>query len=695
MSDAPWYRTRYRRMLVDMHIPDWDPGFLARYDPHSLADLYVRAGVNAVMFYCQSHVGLCYWPTQTGKQHANLHGRDIVGEMLGLLRERDISATAYYSLIYNNQALLDHPDWAVIPARGHRKPGRYGHVCPNNPDYLAFALAQTEELVTGYDFDGFFFDMTFWPAICVCPHCRRLYQEESGRPIPFVVNWLSPDWCAFQAARERWITEFGTTFTAQARLRDPEMPVYHNFATALSGWLPGVSFASAAHHSFLGADFYGDRVEQLLASKTMLNLSENRPIEFMTSRCSTVFNHVTTKPEAEMALQAYAALLFSAAFLFIDAVNPDGVVEPEIYHRIGKIFGETRAYEPYLGGTSVEQIGVYFSDASRADFAGNGAPVEEAAWGHGTHTRAVRGMCRLLQEAHLPFGVITRKQLPVLDRYKVIVLPDVTRMDAGEVEAIRDYVRGGGRLYASGMTSLTETGGTRHEDFLLSDVFGCHLAGSEEGAVAYLKPSAVGLAELILPQKYVQHDGGLLALQEQPEGQTLATLSLPYGSPQTGSVVDQAWASIHTSPPWEDTNRPALVRHDYGQGQALYCAAVLEAAESEANARLLTALLRELLGEPAYTADAHPAVWMNVMHQPERDRFLVGFLNAQSQVPPVPIARLPFTLRPPAGSCFRELLRLPEETPVPFTVIEGGTLQAEAGSLDMFVLLMATYAKDS
>jgi hypothetical protein len=691
-TEQPWYRSRYRRMLVDMHIPDWDSEFLARYDPQRMIDLYLQAGVNAVMFYCQSHVGLCYWPTATGKQHAGLQGRDVVGELLARLKQHDIAATAYYSLIYNNQALLDHPDWAILSPQGYHKPGRYGHVCPNNPDYRAFALAQTEELVTGYDFDGFFFDMTFWPDICVCPHCRRRYQEETGALIPLTIDWHDPAWCAFQAARERWIDEFAETFTAQARLRDPEMPVYHNFATALSGWLPAVPFSSAAHHTFLGADFYGDRVEQLLACKSMLNLSEHRPIEFMTSRCSTVFNHVTMKSKDEMTLQAYAALLFSAAFLFIDAVNPDGTIEPEPFARIGEIFAQTSRYEPYLGGASIEDIGVYFSDASRADAAKNGAHLDQAAWGHGTHTHAVRGICRLLQQAHLPFGVITRRQLPVLDRYKVLVLPDVSRMDAEEVAAIRSYVRGGGRVYASGRTSLIETRGVRHDDFMLADVFGCHAADILADKVTYLKPGTPSVVDKVLPQKYVQHDTLMLRLEPQPEAEVLATLSLPYGSPEPGSLHDQAWASIHTSPPWEDTDRPALVRHAYGEGLALYCAAALEAEESDANTRLLTALVRDLLAAPSYTAEAHPSVWMNVMHQPERRRYLIGFLNAQRQTPPLPVPSMSFTLRPPSDAHFTALVRLPEETPVSFELADDGALHATVDTLEMFALYMATYA---
>jgi len=54
------YQQGYRRMLVDMHIPDWDPAFLAKYDPAAMAALFERAHLTSVMLYCKSHVGLCY-----------------------------------------------------------------------------------------------------------------------------------------------------------------------------------------------------------------------------------------------------------------------------------------------------------------------------------------------------------------------------------------------------------------------------------------------------------------------------------------------------------------------------------------------------------------------------------------------------------------------------------------------------------
>ena len=43
------YQQGLRRMLVDMHIPDWDPAFLSKYDPTAMAARFEQARLNAVM----------------------------------------------------------------------------------------------------------------------------------------------------------------------------------------------------------------------------------------------------------------------------------------------------------------------------------------------------------------------------------------------------------------------------------------------------------------------------------------------------------------------------------------------------------------------------------------------------------------------------------------------------------------------
>jgi len=123
-----------------MHIPDWDDRFLSQYDPVVYAELIADSGVDSVMVYAQSHVGLTYWPSTTGKRHPALKGRNWFGETVAALRRRGVEATAYYSVIFNNVAAGDrgrcsagtvHDDRTPAPrrTRGVARRRRTGDDC--------------------------------------------------------------------------------------------------------------------------------------------------------------------------------------------------------------------------------------------------------------------------------------------------------------------------------------------------------------------------------------------------------------------------------------------------------------------------------------------------------------------------------------------------------------------------------------
>ncbi len=700
------YQQGYRRMLVDMHIPDWDPAFLSKYDPAAMAALFERAHLTSVMLYCKSHVGLCYWPTRHGKMHEGIRGRDVVGDLVKELRARDIAPCAYYSIVFDNWAVETHPEWRqrLVSGADLRDVIRYGTCCPNHPEYRAYEMAQLEDLLSSYRFDAIFLDMIFWPLICGCEHCRARYRDESGKETPGTVSWTSPEWCEFQTARERWIDEFTRDLMAKVESVSPGIAVTHNFAPALANWVLGQPIAAARHDTFVAGDLYGDRIEQLVVSKMLLHLSETRPAEFMTSLCVNLADHVRVKSEEQMRVQAAAATAMSSGFLFIDAINSDGTVNNDVYDRVGRVFASTEPYEQYLGGDPIEDVAVYFSGHSQMDFAENGPVINFiASKNKYPHLDAVRGACRALVGAHLPFGVITRRQIDDLDRFKVVILPNVLRMDADETRAFREYVRRGGRLYASRYTSLVETNGTLHDDFMLADVFGTSYEGDEQGIFIYLKPSADWVAQAIAPQKFVSFRTtndlirppiplcGVPRLRAVTNATKLATLTVPYGYPSRGSVNDHRWASIHSSPPWEDLGLPMMVSNQFGAGRAIYSPADIEAIIGDAESRLFIAAVQLLLGgQASFAAETHPAVWMSVFDQSERNRLMISFLNFQAELPTIPVPAK-FSIRAPGGGKIKSLVSVPDGRSLRCSTDANGMITAEIEAIHLLTMLIADY----
>lgn len=696
-TEQPYLATR-RRMLLDMHIPDWDQEFLARYDPQALADHYATAGADAVMVYAKSHMGLCYWPTTVGRMHPALHGRDVLGELVDALHDRGILVCGYHSVGFDNDVAQQYPDWRVKAAAtsdGRPFPfigPRYGVLCLNNPDYRAYEHAQVADLLSRYRFDAYFTDMVFWGGACGCDRCVRRLAEETGFAFPPEMNWGSADWAAFARARQRWSLEMYEGLYAVIREHAPDIPVYHNFAAALGGWLPGVSLAGFGLDTFIGGDMYGDREEQLLVCKLMRTVTSNRPAEYMTSTTPALRDHVAIKSERHLLKQALGAAALDCAFLLIDAIEPDGTVSPDLYRLAGHVFAQTRVYEPYLGGTPLEQVGVYYSPDANVDL--DSDPM--AAMAAPRHKRAALGACRALQRAHVPFGVLTIRQLHELDRWPVIVLPDLVRMDAAEVAAFREYVERGGLLYVSGSGSLAGMDGCRFDDFALADVLGVHRTGTEDGDVVYVTPSSEDLTEALRPQRHIAHQarsdtrlrivGAPIPRIRADGGQPLAQLTLPYAYPEPGTLDDQRFASIHSSPPFERTGHPAVTGMAFGAGRAVYSAVPLEASPLAGHERLFVGLIGELAPPPPLTVDGPKTLWVEVYDQPESARTVLALLDYTAEDDSAASAAT-IVLPPPPSGAWRDVRRI-GDGPVEWSRVDDGAVQVRITGIDPFALVV-------
>lgn len=664
-----WYSNSYRRHLCDMHIEDWNPAFLSEFSPQAYFDNLVRAHIQNAMLYFQSHVGSCFYPTKSGVMHKAFEGReDLMRTLVNLCRGHGITVTGYYSLLHNNWAHDLHPEWRMVlqDGRSMREMSheetmehRYGLCCPNNEEYRAFAFAQLAEINAYFDFDAMFFDMPFWPHMCYCKSCKDRYLRETGKTIPpvqfeltserrlskarYQVDWHNPDWLLHVQKRREWMGEFTQTITRVMKSLRPEVPCEHNLQwTVWPIWNPCCTELVNEACDYAGGDIYGGLFHHSFTCKFFRNFTKNQPFEYMFTRCQPdLHNHTVTKTNDRLAVSTFLTCAHHGATLIIDAIDPVGTLDRRVYDKIGGIFSKEAAYEPYLRGEMLEEVGVYYSQRSKFELDGNS---------YNNHHCALNTVATMI-ENHVSVGV-TGTWHP-LEKYKVLFASCLTWEDAADNARILEYVRRGGRLFFSG--------GDNPE--LLRELTGGVVDQVAESDVAYIAPttSAEGVFGGFNTKYPLPFKGRVPLVSGMDHHKVLATLAFPYTVP-----THKRFTSIHSNPPGPLTNRPAVIMASYGEGQVIWSAAPLEYETVGDYRNIVLNLLNLLLpsAELCLSSDA-PRNVEAVLFEKKGEEKILGLVHL-SEESEIPMIR-GFEMRIRSKTRPSEVVLLPGREPVPFT----------------------------
>lgn len=659
-----WYEKSFRRHLCDMHIDDWDPSFLSKFDPEVYVNNLKTAGVQSAMLYFQSHVGLCYYPTESGKIHNGFVGReDAMRRLVELCRASGIAVTGYYSLIYNTWAHDNHPSWRMLTENGiskrcelggeieemgftgSGKVARYGFCCPNNPDYLAFTEKQIREMASYFEVDGMFYDMLFWPHLCYCEHCRARWEREVGGAMPTHEDWTDERWLLHMRKRREWMGEFAQWVTDLTKSLFGEISVEHNVAkSALQNGKDGNAEEVIAACDYAGGDLYNGIYGQSFACKFYRSITRHQPFEYMFSRCAPALSaHTQIKSKNIMESAAFLTAAHHGATLVIDAIDPVGTMDERVYRQLGEVFSEVAPYEAYLRGEAIADVGIYYSLKSRFNAHG------ERYTNHLGCLNTVETMSRAHVLCDITGGFSD------LDRYSCIVAPALTEEDACDVDRLIEYVRNGGNLYISGGDCKT----------LLRAFFGAQITGRTEENVVYIAPREPLLSSFSYfngdyPMNF---DGTSPITKGFADEEVLATLTLPY----TRQGI-QKFASIHSNPPGIKTEIPVIACKKYGKGRVLWSALPIECAEIYDTREVLLNLLCDRLGvRPTVTTDAAEDIELTA-YRDERALLLHAvLLNTQHHARRV--ERFEITCR--TDRTPTRVLRLPDGKTVDFNYRDG------------------------
>jgi hypothetical protein len=690
MTEKKWFENIYRMNLVDMHIEDWNKVFLSKFDSSKYVEMLKLGNFQTAMIYANSHVGYCYWPTKTGKMHEGIKGRDIFGELVELCHKEDLSVIAYYSSIYNNWAYEKNISWRTVDLIGEysRDEGklvpssnRYGICCPNNEQYRSFVLSQLEEIIKNYKFEGIFIDMTFWPVVCYCESCKKRYKKEVGKELPTIINWDDNEWNVFQYKRCQWLNEYANLLTGHIKKINSKISVQHNYALATAPWIVGVDAEFSDAHDYLGGDRYGGFLDQSFICKLFYNQTKNMPFQYASSRCQpSLIEHTTLKSEDMLKTHIYLSMAHGGSFLFIDAIEPAGVLNRKVYERIGKVFNKSKEYEQYLGGNLIEDVVIYFSFDSKIDRSQNGSQALQYFGDIRNlkipHIDSAIGVAKKLKGSHTPFGVISIKMLSELSKYKTVILPFIEKFRSKEVNKFKQYVKQGGNLYISGKEGVKA----------FQDILGVKYLKLTDEERTYMGPTIKG-KDIFSEASYdfpLSIDGKqvIVDVNNDDTCNILAKIVLPYTDPKDG----KKFASIHSNPPGLYTDYPAVIQKKYGKGEVIWSSFPIESIDNEAHSNTFINLINKLYKqEYSVKSDAPEEIEITLFQQKYEKRQILNIVNMQDKPKVLPIYNFTVSVLKESRK-IKDVLLLPDKKQINYRV-NGNYIDLKIDKLNIFKMI--------
>jgi len=487
-SNLPWYRTALR--WGQTNITERDP---VRYDIPWWREYWKRTAIQGVIINAGGIVA--YYPSKFPLQHRAefLNGRDLYGELAAAAHADGLAVVARMD---SNRTAEDffqaHGDWFARQKSGepYRAADKYV-TCVNSPYYDDYLPAVLKEIIDRSHPDGFADNS--WSglpreSICYCENCVRKFKDHAGELLPDHKDWNN------QVYR-KWIE-----WNYQRRL---EVWDLNNRTTKSAGgqhciWM-GMNSGSitSESHSFRDLKEICARSEMLLldhqsrtettgfqqngdAGKLVHGLlgwdklaPESMALYQAPSRAGQISFRLAAKPpdEAQMWMLEGVAGGIQPWWHHVGAYHEDR----RAYHTAEPVFRWHKEHDRYLVNRQpVATIGVVWSQRN-TDYFGR----DEAAT---LVDLPYRGMTEALIKARIPYVPVNADHIARdAGQFRALLLPNVGALSDAQCTSIRDFVKKGGSLLATGATSLYDEWGDSRKDFALADLFGAHAPAPDFG----------------------------------------------------------------------------------------------------------------------------------------------------------------------------------------------------------------------
>ncbi|MBI3666960.1 MAG: hypothetical protein HY236_12205 [Acidobacteria bacterium] len=629
----------YRMMEWEFHTPP-EGNFHINLDAALKAAR--DAGAESIMFYSQDHWGHAYYPSDVAVRHSNLPG-DFFGQEIAIARKLGMSIVCYYSLQFNNQAVLRHADWGWVNDKGEQQRSRWFITCLDTP-YRQYVLGMIDELFSRYEIDELFLDIfgiqfheyhsRGRDPFCFCQHTAEAWnQEHPGDPYREGFKTREGWDRRYQWHQRRTMNDMLDEVIAAARKQRPQTLI------SLNGGPEAFPDEVMQKVSFIYAE--------PLTSATGISLGSillrgwGRP-DYQAGVFSQQ-GYLDTYPGALPLVKADALILQNARVFIVGNAPVIGDLDGQGFSKrwfqvASETWQDVRNVDTLLEGAQpVLSSAMLYSQPTREELAGQKRPTD--------FRQSVLGALETMTYSGRPVESIPEFRISAdfLRQFETLVLPEVEVLSAAHADAIRKWVEGGGTLMASGRCGLLDENHKPRSNFPLADVFGADYVSEERkyaynqkgnlkrGVIqTYLESTGHFLAKM-LAVSTVGLPGAFLNIQTRPGAQAVMRYRLPF---MVEDLENHKWFNWGPPPPGKERGGTAVVYNKFGNGQCVYLGVPIF---QEVNRRLfwmrqwIPELLRQLVPDPV--AELHFRSLPEYLHgtffwDKSRRFVLVQILNA-------------------------------------------------------------------
>jgi len=567
----------YRMMEWEFHTPPQE-SFDHLNIPAAL-DASRHAGTEAQMFYTQDHWGYAYYSTKVAVPHPHLH-YDLFGLEAAEARKRNIAVATYYCLQFNNQIVLNHPDWGWVNEKGEPEMFRWYVTCLDTP-YRQYVLGMMNEIFSKYEVDELFLDIFGIQFVvyhssgrnpfCFCKYTEDAWnREHPGDPYREGFKTREGWERRYRWHQKRTMTDMLDEIIKIARGHRPNLKI------SLNGGPESFPDDIMQKVSFIYAEPLPCRTGISLGS--ILMRGWDRP--YYQAGVFTRQGYIDMYPGAIPRVQAGALIVQNSRTFFVgDAPIINGLDGQGFSKRWFAVADETwqdvRNVDCLLGPEiqPVLSTAMLYSASTREEMDAEKRPVD--------FRQSTLGALETLTYSGRPVESLPEFRLTpeTLAGFETLVLPEVEVLSEAHAQVIRDWVKQGGTLISSYKCGLLDEKRQPRRNFPLADVFGVDYVSEErkyaydaEGKLregdftsTYIESAGHPLAKM-LAVSTVGLPGSFLRLKTTTAAEVMR-YRLPF---MVQNMKKNEWFNWGPPPPGAETAGTAAAYNKFGKGQSLY-----------------------------------------------------------------------------------------------------------------------------